>query len=174
MPDDLDAERLDMAIGLFGKVPARFHRDTLLKDRRVCVVSARHPWAGRGALSLADLPSIKWFAFAHMYGRETNFDRALKPDASRLEFSAYLSGFGLTPYVLLDTDYATTMPASVARVHGQHFPLATLELPASLRKIELVMVWPRRLHTSPLQAWLRGQIREVLQERAGDPAAPDA
>lgn len=171
VPDDLDAERLDMAIGLFGKVPARFHRDTLLKDRRVCVVSARHPWAGKGALSLADLPSIKWFAFAHMYGRETNFDRALKPDAGRLEFSAYLSGFGITPYVLLDTDYATTMPASVARVHGQHFPLATLELPASLRKIELVMVWPRRLHTSPLQAWLRGQIREVLRDRVGAPAA---
>lgn len=171
VPDDLDAERLDLAIGLFGKVPARFHRDTLLKDRRVCVVSAKHPWAGRGALTLADLPSIKWFAFAQMYGRETNFDRALKPDAARLEFSAYLSGFGITPYVLLDTDYATTMPASVALAHARHFPLATLELPASLRKIELVMVWPRRLHTSPLQAWLRGQIREVLRERAGAPAA---
>ncbi|WP_088142327.1 LysR family transcriptional regulator [Achromobacter xylosoxidans] len=174
VPDDLDAERLDLAIGLFGKVPARFHRDTLLKDRRVCVVSAKHPWAGRGALTLADLPSIKWFAFAQMYGRETNFDRALKPDAARMEFSAYLSGFGITPYVLLDTDYATTMSASVARAHARHFPLATLELPASLRKIELVMVWPRRLHTSPLQAWLRGQIREVLRERADVPAAAAA
>ena len=173
VPDDLDAERLDIAIGLFGKVPARFHRDTLLRDRRVCVVSKAHPRAGQGALTQADLPRIRWFAFAQMYGRETNFDRALKPEAGRLEFSAYLSGFGITPYVLLDTDYATTMPASVAQVHGKHFPLAMLELPASLRKIEFVMVWPRRLHTSPLQAWLRGQIRDVLRDRAGGPGPAD-
>jgi DNA-binding transcriptional LysR family regulator len=196
VPDDLDAERLDIAIGLFGKVPARFHRDTLLRDRRVCVVSARHPWAGRKALTLADLSAIKWFAFAQMYGRETNFDRALKPDAARpdaarpnaarpdaarpnaarpdaarLEFSAYLSGFGITPYVLLDTDYATTMPARVAQAHSRHFPLATLELPARLRNIEFVMVWARRQHTSPLQAWLREQIRDVLQAPAGAPEA---
>ena len=174
VPDDLDAERLDIAIGLFGKVPARFHRDTLLRDRRVCVVSSRHPWAGRKALTLADLSAIKWFAFAQMYGRETNFDRALKPGAARLEFSAYLSGFGITPYVLLDTDYATTMPASVAQAHSRHFPLAVLELPARLRKIEFVMVWARRQHTSPQQAWLRDQIREVLQERVGAPAAQPA
>lgn len=171
VPDDLDAERLDIAIGLFGKVPARFHRDTLLQDRRVCVVSARHPWAGRKTLTLADLSAIKWFAFAQMYGRETNFDRALKPDGARLAFSAYLSGFGITPYVLLDTDYATTMPASVAEAHARHFPLATLELPARLRKIEFVMVWARRQHTSPLQAWLREQIRDVLRTRGGAPAA---
>ena len=44
---------------------------------------------------------------------------------------------------------------------------------ASLRKIEFVMVWPRRLHTSPLQAWLRGQIRDVLRDRAGGPGPAD-
>ncbi|MGE8641060.1 MAG: hypothetical protein ACN6PR_20560 [Achromobacter sp.] len=31
-----------------------------------------------------------------------------------------------------------------------------------------------RQHTSPQQAWLRDQIREVLQERAGAPAAQPA
>ncbi|OWT67168.1 hypothetical protein CEY09_16985 [Achromobacter marplatensis] len=31
-----------------------------------------------------------------------------------------------------------------------------------------------RQHTSPQQAWLRDQIREVLQERVGAPAAQPA
>lgn len=164
-PDDLEAERLHIAIGLFGKVPARFHRDALHTDRRVCVLSARHPWAARGALTLADLGGIKWFAFEQMYGRETTFDRLLKPGTGRMAFSAYLSGFGVAPYVLVDTDYATTMPASVARAHCRHFPLAMLEMPARLRRMELAMVWARRQHASPLQAWLRDQVRDVLRER---------
>ena len=119
-------------------------------------------------MTLADLGTIKWFAFEQMYGRETTFDRLLKPGAGRMAFSAYLSGFGVAPYVLVDTDYATTMPASVARVHCRHFPLAMLEMPARLRKMELAMVWARRQHTSPLQAWLRGQVREVLRERLAE------
>jgi DNA-binding transcriptional LysR family regulator len=160
-PDDLDSERMDIAIGLFANVPPRFHSLSLFQDRRVCVVASRHPMAHRKRLMLEDLSAFQWFAFARMYGRETNFDRLLGAP-HRLAFSAYLSGFGITPYVLLDTDYATTMPWRVAQVHARHFPLTTIELPAPLRDIECFMIWSKRQHTSPLNRWIREQIREIL------------
>lgn len=162
VPDDLDAERMDIAIGLFGDVPRRFHSVSLFTDRRVCLVADRHPMAARKRLSLDDLGSMRWFAFAQMYGRETNFDRLLKPHHHEVAFSAYLSGFGITPYVLLDTDYATTVPACVAAVHMRHFPLKTIELPAPLRAIEFFMAWSKRQHTSGLHRWVRDEILQVI------------
>lgn len=164
VPDDLDAERMDIAIGLFGEVPRRFHNVSLFKDRRVCLIAARHPMARRKRLSLDDLGAMKWFAFAQMYGRETNFDRLLKPHRHEVAFSAYLSGFGITPYVLLDSDYATTVPACVAEVHMRYFPLKTIELPAPLRAIEFFMAWSKRQHTSGLHRWVRDEILQVVRQ----------
>jgi len=167
IPDDLDAERMDIAIGLFSEVPRRFHSMRLFADRRVCLLSATHPMARRKRLSLDELDRLQWFAFAQMYGRPTNFDRLLKPRHRDLAFSAYLSGFGITPYVLLETDYATTLPACVAEVHQRHFPLVSIDLPEPLRDIEFFMVWSKRQHTSPLHTWVRGEILRVLEERTG-------
>jgi DNA-binding transcriptional LysR family regulator len=168
-PDDLDAERIDVALGLFGRVPPRFHSASLLRDRRVCLLARGHALAGRGALSLDDLPLLRWFAFAQMYGRETNFDRLLRPQHREMAFSAYLSGFGITPYVLLGADYATTLPACVAQAHCRHFPLATLELPEPLRDIEVFMVWSKRQHTSPLHRWMRSEIMRALPVASRSP-----
>ncbi|WP_345249642.1 LysR family transcriptional regulator [Pigmentiphaga soli] len=170
-PEDLDTERIDIALGLFGKVPPRFHSASLFRDRRVCVIAATHPMAGHGPLTLDDLAGFRWFAFAQMYDRETNFDRVLKPHHRAIVFSAYLSGFGITPYVLLDTDYATTMPACVAQAHKRHFPLATLELPPPLRDIEYFMVWSKRQHTSPLHRWVRAEIVDAVRH-AREASAP--
>lgn len=175
VPDDLDAERMDIAIGLFTDMAPRFHRRSLFRDRRVCLLSARHPMAGRKSLSLDDLQAFTWLAFAQMHGKHTSFDRVLKPLHRELQFSAYLSGFGLTPYVLIDTDYATTVPASVARVHMRHFPLVAIEMPAPLDDIEFVMVWSKRQHTSALHRWVREQIVSALGlPKMAEPAPSDA
>ena len=161
-PDDLDSERMDIAVGIFEDIAPRFPREHLLDDRRVCVVSANHPLAKRKRLSLDDLSRLDWFAFAHMHGRETTFDRALKPLHRKMVFSAYLSGFGITPHVLLDTEYATTMPLCVARLHQRHFPLAVLQMPEPLHTMRISMAWARRQDASPLHVWMRAQLRSAI------------
>lgn len=166
-PEDLDSDRMDLALGMFEGIAPRFHRRLMFTDRRVCLVAASHPLAGQGQLSLEDLPQLDWFAFAHMYGRETTFDRALKPLHRKMEFSAYLSGFGITPHVLIGSRYATTLPACVARLHQQHFPLVALGMPAPLHRIAFTMAWTQRKHNSPLHAWLRTQIEILLEELVG-------
>ncbi len=92
----------------------------------------------------------------------TVFDRALKPYHRKMVFSAYLSGFGITPHVLMSTDFATTMPECVARLHQQHFPLATLRMPKPLDRIRISMAWTRRQHTSPLHGWMRAGLRKAI------------
>lgn len=161
-PAELDAERQDIAIGLFAEVPARFSAKALFSDERVAVMGPNHPLAKRRQLSFDDIEHTRWFAYTQMHGRRTNFDRALKGTGRRMHFDAYLSGFGISPYVLMESGYATTMPAFAAALHRQHFPLVVSRLPAPLREITFSMAWPRRQDASVLHQWVRAEIGQLV------------
>lgn len=161
-PAELDAERQDLAIGLFAEVPPRFSSQVLFKDERVAVMGPAHPLAQRKQLRFVDIEQARWFAHTLMHGRRTNFDRALKGTGRRMHFAAYLSSFGLNPFVLMESDYATTMPAFAAALYGKHFPLVSKRLPAPLRDITFSMAWPRRQDASPLYRWLRGEVNALV------------
>jgi DNA-binding transcriptional LysR family regulator len=165
--DDLDAERMDIALGTFPAMAPRFDSMALFSDQRVCVVARDHPLAKKTRITMSEVPRIRSFAFSQMYGRETNFDRASAGQNSRLEFSAFLSGFGLAPYVLMDTDFATTMPKFAVRILSKYFPLTTINLPKELDRISYSMAWARRQHSSPLHRWLRQVVQDVIEEERG-------
>lgn len=171
-PDDLDSGRMDLAIGLFPSPPARFPSRVLFKDERVCVVSSGHPLSHRRRLTMTDLQQMKWLAFSHMYGKETNFDRALRGSGHSMHFSAYVSSFGTAPYFLLETDYATTMPRVIAERHLPHFDLKLLRLPPVLREARIVMVWSAQNDGCRLSQWLRGTIGDLVDRLI--PAGPAA
>ncbi|MBV6307157.1 LysR family transcriptional regulator [Candidimonas humi] len=160
-PDDLDSGRMDLAIGLFHSLPARFPSKVLFRDERVCVVSSRHPLSRRRQLTLNDLQRMKWLAFSHMYGKETNFDRALQGSGHAMRFSAYVSSFGVAPYFLMETDYGTTMPRVIAEKHLPYFDLKLLRLPPVLREARVVMVWSAQNDNCRLNQWLRATIDDL-------------
>jgi len=163
-PDDLDSARMDLAIGLFQDLPARFPSRVLFDDERVCVVSRHHPLSGRRQLSLGDLSRVKWLAFSHMYGKQTNFDRALANTGYAMRFSAYVSSFGLAPYVLAESDYATTMPKQMADKYQQHFDLVQIKLPKALRTARMIMAWSAQNEASKLNQWLRDTIVRLVSK----------
>ncbi|MBH1962761.1 MAG: LysR family transcriptional regulator [Comamonadaceae bacterium] len=161
-PGQLDSESQDIAIGLFADVPARFSSKALFSDERVAVMGPRHAFAGRKQLTLDDMDKARWFAYTQMHGRRTNFDRALKGTGRRVRFEAYIASFELSPHVLMESDYATTMPAFAAILHKKTFPLATSRLPRPLRHVTFRMAWPRRQDASPMHRWLRAEITQLV------------
>lgn len=166
VPDDLDFSRMDIAIGLFQPPPKRFRHETLFDDERVCVVSSQHPLASRNRLTLHDLPKMKWLAFSHMYGAETNFDRALRNLHQEMHFSVYVSNFGLAPTFLMESDYATTMPRRIANKYQKYFPLRQIILPKELRKARMVMVWSIQKDQSKLNRWIRDAVVKVISSES--------
>lgn len=160
--DDLDSGIMDLAIGLFPSLPSRFPSQVLFTDERVAVVSAQHPLSHRRSLSLEDLHRVKWLAFSHMHGKETNFDRALQGSSYEVNFSAYVSSFGLAPYFLSEAEYGTTMPRVIAEKYQQQFDLKLIRLPLILRKADMVMVWSARNDSSRPNQWLRNTVAELV------------
>lgn len=173
-PDDLDSGSVDLAIGLFQSLPRRFPRQVLFEDERVCVLSSRHPLAGRTRLELNELDQLKWLAFSHMYGKPTNFDRALQDTAYRMRFSAYVSSFGLAPYFLMESDYATTMPRLIAEKHCRHFELSLLQLPPLLQEARMMMVWSERNVRDRTNLWLRDTVNAVMERLIPEHMRPEA
>ncbi|CAN5730349.1 LysR substrate-binding domain-containing protein [soil metagenome] len=163
-PAEMDAGRQDMAIGVFEEVPPRFRSTPMFTVKRVAVMGPGHPLAHRKRLGLDDLEKVRWFAFAQMHGKRTNFDRALKGHRQKMHFSAYLSGFGISPQVLMDNEFATTMPEFAAKLHAEAYPLVLSQLPAPLRQLTFKMVWPRRQDASPTHRWVRGLVRDVVDD----------
>lgn len=173
-PDDLDAERMDLAIGLFQSLPDRIPRKLLFTDERVAVMSSRHPLAKRRNLALKDLAGIRWLALSHMHGKRTNFDLALQGTGYQMHFSAYVSSFGLAPFFLMESDYATTLPLSVAEKYRQHFELALLRLPPALRPAPVIMAWSLQADGAAMNQWLRATVSELIPTLIGRKIIPAA
>lgn len=166
-PEQIDSRTLDIAIGLFREVPKRLNTLKLFRDTRVAVMRRDHPLAWRQEIGLADLKEYRFFAFTNMFQRRTNFDEALKRTGYQLPFAGYLSGFGITGFVLEQSDYITTMPRIAATGHLQHFNLICRTLPQELRPVTFYMVWPRRLESDPLINWSLGVLKQVIDDTVG-------
>ncbi|PKR53730.1 LysR family transcriptional regulator [Thalassospira marina] len=163
-PDQIDNKQLDIAIGLFRNIPKRINAEVLFSDTRVAVMSKNHPLAHRAEIELQHLMEYRFFAFSNMFQQRTNFDEALKRTGFQLPFSAYLSGFGITGYVLEESDYVTTMPYVAAQAHIRHFNLIHRQLPSALQPVTFYMIWPRRLESDPLVNWVITLLKEVTAQ----------
>lgn len=163
-PEQIDNSQLDIAIGLFRHVPKRLNSERLFSDTRVAVMARDHPLAGRSQIELGNLVEYRFFAFSNMFQRRTNFDEALKRTGYQMPFAAYLSGFGITGYVLEQSQYVTTMPSVAARAHMRHFDLVSRELPQELQPVTFYMVWPRRLESDPLIKWILSVLRKTIAD----------
>lgn len=163
-PEKIDSRELDIAIGLFRHVPKRLNSEKLFSDTRVAVMARNHPLAEREKIELSNLVEYRFFAFSNMFQRRTNFDEALKRTGYQMPFTAYLSGFGITGFVLEQSHYVTTMPSIAAKEHMRHFDLISRQLPEELRSVTFYMVWPRRLESDPLINWTLSILRTVIAE----------
>ncbi|MEY8828529.1 LysR family transcriptional regulator [Sedimentitalea sp. XS_ASV28] len=161
-PHLIDDGKLDIAIGLFRNIPNRFQSERLLTDRRVAVMRRDHPLAGNAHIGLDDLNRYRFFAFEHMFRQRTNFDEALKGTSHRVEFGAYLSGFGLSGFVLEQSDYVTTMPAIAAAANLKHFDLVCRGLADELTPVVFYLTWSKRNEADPMIQWTVSLLRRIV------------
>lgn len=161
----LETGELDMVIGNWPSPPPDLRTSALLEDDIACVVGPHHPLASAQRIGLDD-----YLRYDHL--SPTPASRAvLSPIDGRLaqlrlsrRIAVTVPEYSLAPNLLAHSDLVFTTGRTFAEHLASHMPLALLDAPPELGRMQLYLLWHERSHHSALGRWLRTQVREAAEE----------
>jgi DNA-binding transcriptional LysR family regulator len=175
----IDVGRVEIALGSFSNVPPRIHEQTLFEERDMMVIASDHPLAGR-EISLKEFASLPLLVvstggtedgFVSERGltrRTEMFDRpalitAFESIGRRPKFRIVQPHFLAIPSLLVGTQMAAIVPASLARLFSQSGTVYASELPWQATARALQMIWHERHTPDQGHTWLRTMLAEVAR-----------
>ncbi|GAA4339808.1 LysR family transcriptional regulator [Variovorax defluvii] len=180
LAEQLDVGRIDIALGIFAEVPARFQSARLWLQDDVLVFRRGHPLARRkpriedlAAFALLTVSlggqeegAVSGFILERGLARQSEmFDRSALEEA--LAAAGLRPRFRLTvphslavPDLLVDSDMVSIVPAPLARSFVARRELLSKPLPYATQHAVVRAVWHRRHEHDPAHLWLREQLAE--------------
>jgi DNA-binding transcriptional LysR family regulator len=178
--EDLQTGRVELAIGGFGRIDARFDRELLFQETRVWVMRADHPAAAR-PLTVEALAAIPHVIMATgeeeraIDGRITQGGierKVIMDDRGAFEEVLAASGWRRTSGVTVQdaqsalaivsqSDMAALVPRRVASAFAQHYGIKLFDPPYPTESQPVEALWRRDLGDSPALDWLRGRLRSA-------------
>jgi DNA-binding transcriptional LysR family regulator len=192
--DELDAGRMDVVTGSFGRVPERFAQERLYHDEMVWVLRADHPAADQPLTLdlIAQLPhlsvalagnvseAIDGFVTQHGLERRViacnrgGVDKVLAEHGLSRRSHVTVPHFLSVPRVLATSDLIAMMPRRLAaRVTG-FYPLKLIAPPHDCASFEVQALWHARLGERADIAWFRALLRDVAAALDAAPARDGA
>jgi DNA-binding transcriptional LysR family regulator len=157
----LEDHSIDIALGRFEGVDARFHSQDLFDDRRVCLMRQGHP-AQRRRMTPAALSALHFVTLTDMYDKDNEVDIWLHGAGYQRQFDLYVSSMSQVPLILLQTDLAVTMPSKLAKYIAQFHPMRVKELAFDLPTSHYSMVWHSSWNEVKAHQWLRTVVASLL------------
>jgi DNA-binding transcriptional LysR family regulator len=171
----LDLGRIDLAIGVYAEIPARFNAMPLWSQTDTLAMRAGHPLAGRTP-TLEDLEhypllavslggpeegAVDGYLSERGLARESEmFDRAALPAAARLRM---LHPHSLSvPSLLENSDMLALLPGPLAQKFTASHGLLAAPVPYQARTVQVQAVWHNRTEEDPALAWLREQLLKTI------------
>lgn len=156
--DLLDGRAIDVAIGPFEEIPARFTAERLREEDFAIISRAGHPFARTPALA-------RYCAGNHLVvsltGDPRGFvDAALAGRGLSRRVALTVPSFHMALAVVAETDLLAAVPRTFALAHARRMGLAVTEPPLPLPRSELRMVSPAAALADSGLAWLRRSILE--------------
>jgi len=161
----LAAGEIDLAFAPLGAKTDELHAEPLWNDRLVTLVGASNPL--REPLTLE-----AYAAAAHLVdaghvqvspdGTGTSIvDAILAARGLRRRIALVLPNSAGVPFVVAATDLIATLPSRIVKGLATLPDVRLIDPPFADVEVSPHMFWHRRVHADPLQAWLRGVIREL-------------
>ncbi|MEL6338697.1 MAG: LysR family transcriptional regulator [Myxococcota bacterium] len=168
-PDDPERLRngtIDLAIGIYRRLPPEVRRRRVVSDQLVCVVRSAHPVVRRrpSLTQYCKLPHIQ----VAPRGRPGGVvDSTLKGMARSRRVVRAVPFFRFALELASQTDYVLTIPEKIAQVHAKRLGLTIYKLPFDVKPYALSLVWHPRSHADHAHRFLRDAITEAFAEHGG-------
>ncbi|MBE1283415.1 MAG: LysR family transcriptional regulator [Rhodobacteraceae bacterium] len=158
--EELEAESIDLLIGHFGQLPARFHRQPILGDGFVCIARADHPDI-KTELDLETYVQARHALVTLSHDFQGEVDRILRRHGRQREVVMTCTQFTALPHVIAMSDLIATVPASLSKIARQA-GCAVYPLPIDIPEWQTELVWTQKRQASPLGRFLVQSIEKAV------------
>jgi DNA-binding transcriptional LysR family regulator len=156
---ELDARAMDLAVGPFETVPARFAVQTLCEEDFVIVSRADHPFAA--APSLENYRAAQHLVVSSNGDPHGFVDRALAELGLARRVALTVPGFFMALGLVAETELIAAIPRSFAGAYGVRAGVVATEPPVPLPRFEIRRVLPKAALGDPGLAWLCVALQEA-------------
>jgi DNA-binding transcriptional LysR family regulator len=155
----LDRGELDMVLGRFEEVPARFTRRTWHSETLRLAVRKQHPLA-HDTLTLDDFLGLRhlWVSGGQSRGM---VDQWLGKQGLSRKIVYTTPNYLQAAHLVAHSDLSVVLPTQLANQFAQLLPLQVFELPFDVGSFHLELVYLAQRQHEPALAWLIEQILAV-------------
>jgi DNA-binding transcriptional LysR family regulator len=162
--DHLDDGGVELALNALTAGGDRFKCVGLLDDDYVAILSSDNPASAEPALSIERFAALPHIAVSS--GCNMSFiDESLAGRGLARVVSATVPLNSLI-MMLIGSSALAVVPRRVAADVTAVLPLVMRPLPFPSSRLELSMIWHRRLDNDPAQRWLRGMLRAAVNKNS--------
>ena len=163
MKVEMEAGRVDLAIGAFEKVSTALYQRRLFRQPYVSMFRSSHPLA-RGTVTLKRFLAARHLIVSSLESPYDRINQLLEKAGVRAATQFQVPHFTAVPYIVGTTDLVVTVPHKLAERAAAPFQLAFIRPPLRLPQLQTNMFWHRRFNQDAGNQWLRGLIADTFAE----------
>ncbi len=160
---EMEAGRVDLAIGAFDNVSGALYQRRLFKQEYVCMFRNGHPLAA-AKISLKDFLAARHLIVASTESPYDSINQSLEKAGIKAASQFSVPHFVAVPYIVSTADLLVTVPQKLAERAAAPFNLHYVKPPLRLPSLQTNMFWHRRYNQDEGNQWLRGFIAEHFAE----------
>jgi DNA-binding transcriptional LysR family regulator len=157
LKDDMEAGRVDLALGLIPDLKAGFFQRRLFRHRYVCVFRKGHP-LDKGRMTLQEFTNADHVVVVAAGTGHNRMDAMLDDSGVRRRIRLRVPHFVSVGHILSGTDMIASVPERFALRCAEPFGLTCVPHPAKLPEIAINVFWHAKFHREPGNQWLRTLI----------------
>lgn len=159
--DDMEAGKVDLAIGLLPQLKAGFFQRRLFRQRYVCMFRKGHRLDKR-KMSIAEFGAAEHLLVVSEGTGHGKVDEVLKRSGVERRVSLTVPHFVAVGHILQATDMVATVPERFAERMVEPFGLTYVAHPATLPEVAINVFWHAKFHKAPANQWLRSVVFDLF------------
>ena len=167
--DTLERYGVDLALLPRTELPSWIESATLFRSGFMTIARKGHARLARAGLRHGDMIPLDLFCdLPHvLFSPEGNIkgmgDAALAEVGRERRVAVTLPVFSGVCNTVAGSDMVALVPTALARKVAQRAGLEVYSAPMTLPRVEIIMIWHRRLTNAPAHRWLREQIMHLTR-----------
>lgn len=168
--EDMEAGKVDLAIGPLPQLKAGFFQRRLFRQRYVCLFRKGHA-LDRKRLSLADFKAAEHLVIVSAGTGHGKVDELIRRAGIERNVRLTIPHYVSVGHLLQRSDMLATVTERLAQSLVEPFDLTFRSHPMALPEIAINVFWHAKVHRSPAHQWLRGVVFDLFGADKGASAS---